>query len=84
MHKKTTETNLRISFFPKNDKNDTDKRPIMTVTGGSRRKTIVYGCLSTDKKQLFKHYDEFNSKKFVDYLKQVQKRFGKIVIFVCR
>ncbi len=59
------------------------KRPVVTVTG-SRRKTIVYGCLSMDKKQLFKQYDEFNSITFVDYLKQVQKRFGKIVIFVDR
>ncbi|MGH9999721.1 MAG: transposase [Nitrososphaeraceae archaeon] len=60
-----------------------DKRPIITVTG-SRKKTIVFGCLSLDGKQLFKQYDEFNSKTFVDYLKQVQKRFGKIVIFVDR
>ena len=60
-----------------------DKRPIITVTG-SRKKTIVFGCLSLDGKQLFKQYDEFNSKTFVDYLKQVQKRFGKFVIFVDR
>ena len=59
------------------------KRPVVTVTG-SRRKTIVFGCLSKDGKQLFKQYDEFNSITFVDYLKQVQKRFGKIVIFVDR
>ncbi len=59
------------------------KRPIVTVTG-SRRKTIVFGCLSLDGKQLFKQYDEFNSITFVDYLKHVQKRFGKIVIFVDR
>ena len=37
-----------------------------------------------DGKQLFKQYDEFNSKTFIDYLKHVQKRFGKIVIFVDR
>ncbi|MFB5601181.1 MAG: transposase [Nitrososphaeraceae archaeon] len=59
------------------------KRPIVTVTG-SRRKTIVFGCLSLDGKQLFKQYDEFNSNTFVDYLKHVQKRFGKIIIFVDR
>ena len=60
-----------------------DKRPIITVTG-YRKRTIVFGCLSLKGKQLFKQYDEFNSKTFVDYLKQVQKRFGKIVIFVDR
>ena len=60
------------------------KRPIITVTG-SRKRTIVFGCLSLEGKQLFKQYDKFNSKTFVDYLKQVQKRFvGKIVIFVDR
>jgi transposase len=28
--------------------------------------------------------DKFNSKTFVDYLKQIQKKFGKIIIFVDR
>ena len=59
------------------------KRPKITVTG-SRKRTIVFGCLSLDGKQLFKQYDKFNSEMFVDYLKQVQKRFGKIIIFVDR
>ena len=31
------------------------KRPIITVTG-SRKRTIVFGCLSLDGKQLFKQY----------------------------
>ena len=44
----------------------------------------MFGCLSLDGKQLFKQYDKFNSKTFIDYLKHVQKRFGKIVIFVDR
>jgi transposase len=36
-------------------------------------------------KQLFKQYDKFNSYTFVDYIKQVQKRFvGKIIIFTDR
>jgi transposase len=59
------------------------KRPKITVTG-SRKRTIVFGCLSLDGKQLFKQYDKFDSKTFVDYLKQVQKRFGKYIIFVDR
>ena len=60
-----------------------DKRPIVTVTG-SRKKTIVFGCLSLDGKQLFRQYDKFDSNTFVDYLKQIQKRFGKYIIFVDR
>ena len=60
------------------------KRPIVTVTG-SRRKTIVFGSLlSLQGKQLFRQYDKFNSATFVDYLKHLQKRFGKIIIFVDR
>ena len=55
-----------------------NKRPIVTVTG-SRKKTIVFGSLSLDGKQLFKQYDKFNSNTFVDYLKHVQKRFGKCI-----
>jgi transposase len=60
-----------------------DKRPIVTVTG-SRRKTIVFGSLSHEGKQLFKQYDKFDSATFIDYLKQIQKRFGKCIIFVDR
>lgn len=59
------------------------KRPIVTVTG-SRKKTIVFGCLSLDGKQLFRQYDKFDSNTFVDYLKQLHKRFGKCIIFVDR
>ena len=59
------------------------KRPKITVTD-SRKRTIVFGCLSLDGKQLFKQYDKFNSNTFSDYLKQIQKRFGKIIIFVDR
>ncbi len=60
------------------------KRPVLIVTG-SRKRTIVFGCLSLDGKQLFKQYDKFNSSTFVDCLKHVQKEtFGKIVIVVDR
>ena len=60
-----------------------DKRPLVTVTG-SRKRTIVFGSLSLDGKQLFKQYDKFDSITFVDYLKQIQKRFGKCIVFVDR
>jgi hypothetical protein len=49
----------------------TGKRPIVTVTG-SRKKTIVFGCLLTDgSRQLFRQYGKFNSNTFVDYIKEV-------------
>jgi transposase len=60
------------------------KRPIVMVTG-SRKRTIVFGCISLNGKQLFKQSDKFNSSTFVDYLKHVQKRFvGKCIMFVDR
>ena len=58
-----------------------DKRPIVTVTG-SHKKTIVFGSLSLEGKQLFKQYDKFNSDIFVDYLKQIHKKFGKCIILL--
>ena len=43
------------------------KRPKITVTG-SRKRTIVFGSLSLDHKQLFSLtvYDKFNSSTFID------------------
>lgn len=59
------------------------KRPVVTVTGCKKR-TVVFGCLSIDGRQLFAQYNTFNSSTFVDYLKQVQKRFGKCIVFADR
>ena len=61
-----------------------NKRPIVTVTGSRKKTIVVFGCLSLDGKQLFKQYDKFNSATFVDYLKQVKKRFGKCIVFADR
>jgi hypothetical protein len=60
-----------------------NKRPIITVTG-SRKRTIVFGSLSKEGKRAFRQYDKFISITFVDYLKQIQKRFEKCIIFVDR
>jgi transposase len=59
------------------------KRPIVTVTG-SHNKTILFGVLSTDGKQLFRQYNRFDSHSFIRYLEQVRKKFKKFVIFVDR
>ena len=57
----------------------TDKRPIVTVTGAGKGQWCLVVYLQGKR---FKQYDEFNSNTSVDYLKQVQKRFGKIVILL--
>jgi hypothetical protein len=59
------------------------KRPIITVTG-SRSKTILFGVISSDGKQLFRQYDRFDSHSFIEYLKEVRKKFKKFIIFVDR
>ncbi|MFB5601027.1 MAG: transposase [Nitrososphaeraceae archaeon] len=61
-----------------------DKKPIVTINTGCRKKTIAFGCLSIEGKQLFLQYDNFNSITFVDYLKQIQKQYGKSIVFVDR
>ena len=60
-----------------------EKRPVVTVTG-SHDKTIVYGVLSLDGKQLFRQYERFDSHSFIVYLEEARKKFKKFVIFVDR
>ena len=46
----------------------------MTTVTGSHEKTIVYGVLSLNGKQLFRQKDDkFDSHSFIDYLGQVKK-----------
>jgi hypothetical protein len=56
-------------------------RPIVTMTG-SHQRTCVFGTLCTDGRQFFRQYDSFNQYTFLDYLKQVQKKFGKLILFI--
>lgn len=60
-----------------------EKRPITTVTG-SHEKTIVYGVLSLDGKQLFRQYEKFDSVSFVAYLEVIKKKFKRFIIFLDR
>ena len=60
-----------------------EKRPVATVTG-SHSKTIVFGTLSLDGKQLFRQYERFDSHSFIAYLEVVKKKFKKFIIFADR
>ena len=60
-----------------------EKRPLVTVTG-SHCKTIVFGTLSLDGKQLFRQYDRFDSRSFIAYLEDAKKKFKKFVMIVDR
>lgn len=58
-------------------------RPIVTMTG-SHQRTCVFGALRIDGRQFFRQYEYFNQYTFLDYLIQMQKKFGKLILFVDR
>ncbi len=58
-------------------------RPIVIMTG-SHQKTIVFGALSYDGRQMFKQYDKFDQHAFIDFLKHLHKKFGKILVYADR
>ena len=60
-----------------------DRRPVVTVTG-SHSKTIAFGVLSLDGKQLFRQYQRFDSQSFIAYLEDVKKKFRKFIMIVDR
>jgi hypothetical protein len=55
----------------------------VTVTG-SHQRTCVFGTLTMEDKQLFRQYDIFNQNTFLDYLKQIKKQLGKVILVTDR
>ena len=52
---------------------------------GSHQKTCVFGALlCIDGRQFFRQDYSFNQYCFLDYLIQIQKRFGKLILFIDR
>jgi transposase len=61
-----------------------EKRPVVTAAG-SHYKTIIYGVLSLDGKQLFRQYERLNSNQsFIAYLEEIRKKFNKFILFADR
>ena len=58
-------------------------RPIVTMTG-SHQRSCVFGTLSMNGRQFFRQYESFNQYTFLDYLIQMQKKFGKLILFIDR
>ncbi len=56
----------------------------MVTIMGNHSKTIIFGVISNDGKQLFRQYNRFDSHSFIRYLEQVKKKFKKFIIFVDR
>ncbi|MDI1495885.1 MAG: Transposase [Cenarchaeum symbiont of Oopsacas minuta] len=60
-----------------------DIPPVVKWTG-MHSKIIVYGAVTEDGRQLFKTYHRFDSESTVDYLKLLEKKFGKIFVILDR
>ena len=61
-----------------------EKRPVVTVTG-YHSKTIAFGGLSLDGKQLFRQHERFDSHHpFIAYLEEARKKFKKFIMIVDR
>ena len=58
-----------------------DERPIVKVTG-SHQQSVLFGSISLEGKQLFRQYDWFNANTFLDYLKQIHRKFPKCYLFL--
>ena len=55
----------------------------MTVTG-SHQKTCVFGTLTIHGKQLFRQYITFDQYSFISYLRELKRRFHKLILFLDR
>jgi len=58
-------------------------RPICIVTG-SHQRTALSGALSLDKRQLFRQYPSFNEDTFLDFLKEIHRKFRRLYLFLDR
>ena len=59
-----------------------DERPVVRITG-SHQESVLFGATSLEgKQQLFRQYDWFNANTFLDYLKQIHRKFPKCYLFL--
>ena len=58
-----------------------DERPVVRITG-SHQESVFFGSISLEGKQLFRQYDWFDENTFLDYLKQIHRKFPKCYLFL--
>ena len=51
---------------------------------GSHRRIVVYGAIAKYGRQFFRTHESFDAPTFVGYLKEMQKRFGKVAVVTSR
>jgi hypothetical protein len=60
---------------------DENKRPIVQVIG-SHQHSSIFGAISIEGNQLFRHYDIFNGDTFIEFLKKIHTKFPKYYLFM--
>ena len=61
---------------------DKDERPILKIIG-SHQESVLFGATSIEgKQQLFRQYHWFDQNTFLDYLKQIHRKFPKCYLFL--
>lgn len=58
-----------------------DERPIVRITG-SHQRSVLLVAKSLEGKQLFRQYARFNASRFLDYLKQIHRKFPRCYLFL--
>ena len=53
--------------------------PVAVIRHGRRDRTIVYGTLAEDGTRLMRQYGRFDGPTFVRYLKEVRRKWGKVL-----
>jgi hypothetical protein len=59
------------------------KRPVCRVTG-SHDRTVVFGAMDMEGRQVFRQYDSFNGEAFLSFLRQTHRRYGWLYLFLDR
>lgn len=59
-----------------------DERPIVRITGSHHQESVLFGATSLQGKQLFRQYNWFDAQIFLDYLKQIHRKFPKCYLFL--
>ncbi|HET9774532.1 MAG TPA: hypothetical protein VFP25_06060, partial [Nitrososphaeraceae archaeon] len=57
-----------------------NERPVVKITG-SHQESVLFGATSLEGKQLFRQYNWFDANIFLDYLKQIHRKFPKCYLF---
>jgi transposase len=61
----------------------TDRSEVYDITA-QIRELMLFGTITIDGKQLFRQYDVFNQYVFLKYLKELQRKFRKLLLFIDR